>query len=197
MSRNGKKPRAKQVQKAMARAQEKERARVAVHISRLQQLNKGDQDPHIQKLYQQVDLLVQGHNELATACNTNWKGFSDSIQHLDSRVGAMMLVLDDIVRDGVEGVTRLDALALGLHESAEHPQLGGVHWPGYIRTYLKRVEAELAELKARHQAAAQKEPFDPLITPTTEETEPEEVVFGGKDEDNGEAGTGHATGTEG
>lgn len=200
MSRNGRsRPRPAQVKKALARAQEKERAKVAVHLNRLQQLQEGDQNPHIQKLVQQINLLVEGHNNLATACNANWKGFADSIQHLDARVGAIAQVLDDIVKGGIENVTRLSAIE-SPDGNPENPMVGGVHWPGYIKMYIDRVTTELAELKARQQAQAeseQAEPFDPLITPKQEEAEPEDVVFGGKDESNVEAGTGSATGTEG
>jgi hypothetical protein len=205
MSRNGRnRPRPAQVKKALARAQDKERARVAVHIDRLQQLQAGDQNPHIQKIFQQINLLVEGHNSLATACNANWKGFGDSIQHLDARVGAIAQVLDDLVRGGIPNITTLSALE-SPDGKFDNPMVGGVHWPGYIKMYIDRVTVELAELKARHQAQAeasqagateQTEPFDPLITPNQEEAEPEDVVFGGKDEDV-EAGTGSATGTEG
>lgn len=199
MSRNGKnrKPRPRQVQKALLRQQEKERARVAGHVLKLQQLQAGDQSPHIQQINKQLELLVRGHNELAEAYNKNWQGFANSIQHLDSRVGAIMLVLDDIARGGLEEVTKLDAEALGLHKGAEHPQLGGVHWPGYIHTYLKKVEAELEQYKKQAEAA-QTVQFDPLITPPTVEDEPDtdDVVFGGKDED-GEASSGLSTGTAG
>lgn len=200
MSRNGKnrKPRTKQVQKALQRQQEKERAKVAGHVLKLQQLQAGDQSPHIQQINQQLDQLVKGHNELANAYNTNWTNFANSIQHLDARVGAMQLVLDDIVRTGIQEVTKLDAEALGLHEGAEHPQLGGVHWPGYIRTYLKKVEAELALLKQQGEQA-QAAPFDPLLTPEAPEAEAEtdDVVFGGKDDEDGEASSGLSTGTTG
>lgn len=207
MSRNGRrtKPRAAQVQKALARAQEKERAKVAVHINRLQQLEAGDKNPHIQQLTEQMQRLVDGHNNLVAAYNTNWKNLTNSIQHLDSRVGAMALVLDDIVRGGIENVTKLSVIE-SPDGSPEHRSVGGVHWPGYIRMYLKQVEAELEMLKEQQQAEAeatqaaaapQAEPFDPLITPPEDQTE-DDVVFGGKDEqEDGEASTGQSTGTSG
>lgn len=209
MSRNGqrKMPRAKQVQKALARAQEKERAKVAVHLDRLSKLNEGDNDPHMQELRRQMQLLVDGHNNLVTAYNTNLQNFGNSIQHLDARVGAIFIVLDDIVKRGISDVTTLGPIDLGIHEGVEHPQLGGVHWAGYIRMYMKKVEEDLALLKQQQQEAAaavqdsavpQAEPFDPLITPEEEPTEDDsnDVVFGGKDADV-EASTGHATGTPG
>lgn len=199
MSRNGKNrksPRAKQVQKAVQRQQEKERARVAGHLLKLSQLEGGDKNPHIQQINQQLSQLADAHDNLATAYNNNWQGFANSLQLLDARVGAIMLVLDDIVRDGIQEVTKLDAEGLGLHSAAQAPQLGGVHWPGYIHTYVKKVEAELAKLKEAHAAAAPPEgsdepqtaPFDPLITPEMDDTPEDEVVFGGK-EDNGQVGT--------
>lgn len=189
MSRNGQRKRnvrAKQVQKVLQRRQEKERHKVASHILNLQQLQAGDQNPHIQQHAQQLELLIKAHNELATAYNKNWQNFSQSIQMLDTRVGAMMLVLDDIIRSGIEEVTKLDAEGLGLQAGAEHPQIGGVHWPGYFHTYLKKIEAELALLKTQAEAA-QAVPFDPLITPPEINEEEADVVFGGKDGSDGEA----------
>lgn len=196
MSRNGqrKKPRPAQIQKALARRQEKERAKVAGHIKHLQDLDAGDKNPHIQELKQQLALVIKGHNELVTAYNTNWRGFGASIQHLDSRVGAIALVLDDIVRGGVDNVTKLSAVDLGLHDAAQNPKVGGVHWPGYIKMYLDQVTAELAILKEQREQqgldAPQTKPFDPLITPEEEPDDDNDVVFGGKDSSDGEASTG-------
>lgn len=193
MSRNGQKnrPRPSQVKKALARQQEKERAKVAVHIKKLQDLDAGDKNPHMQELKQQLQLLVNGHNDLVNAYNQNWHSFGASIKHLDSRVGGIVLMLDDLIRGGVDNVSKLGPLDLGLHEAAEHPALGGVHWPGYIKMYVNKVEAELAALKEKHASEApQVVPFDPLITPEGEESpEDADVVFGGKDND-GEASTG-------
>ena len=152
MSRNGQRnrPRPSQVKKVLERQQAKERAKVAQELLKLQQLDAGDKNPHVQELKQQLALVVKGHNELVTAYNSAWQGFGQSIQHLDSRVGAMALVLDDLMRGGIDNVTKLSAVDLGLHEAAEHPTVGGVHWPGYIKMYLKQVEAELATLKEKH-----------------------------------------------
>lgn len=197
MSRNGQRnrPRPSQVKKVLARQQAKERAKVAQEIHKLQQLDAGDKNPHVQEVKQQLALVVKGHNELVEAYNRNWQGFGQSIQHLDSRVGAMSLVLDDIVRGGIENVTKLSPVDLGLHEAAEHPTVGGVHWPGYIKMYLKQVEAELALLKDKHASEAQQtEPFDPLITPeddADESADYSDVTFGGKDgSSDGETSTG-------
>lgn len=199
MSRNGqrKRPRPSQVKKVLARQQEKERAKVAVHINRLQQLNAGDQNPHLQQLKEQLQLVVTGHNELVEAYNRNWQGFGNSIQHLDSRVGAIAMVLDDLVRGGIENISKLGPLEAS---SSDHPTVGGVHWPGYIKMYVKQVEAELAELKAKHESAApQTQPFDPLITPEGEEesAEVDDVVFGGKDSNDVEASTGQEASASG
>lgn len=190
MSRNGQRtrPRPSQVKKAMERQQEKERAKVALHIKKLQDLDEGDKNPHIQELKEQLRLVVKGHNELVEAYNRNWQGFGNSIQHLDSRVGAIAMVLDDLVRGGIDNISKLGSLEAS---SIDHPTVGGVHWPGYIKMYLKQVEEELAELKAKHSAAPQTEPFDPLITPEGEDqTESDDVVFGGKDSSDGETSTG-------
>jgi len=191
MSRNGQRnrPRPSQVKKALARQQEKERAKVATHIKRLQDLDAGDKNPHIQQLNQQLQLVVKGHNELVEAYNANWQGFGNSIQHLDSRVGAISLILDDLVRGGVDNISKLSALEA---PSLQHRSVGGVHWPGYIKMYLTQVNEELEELKAKHASAApQTEPFDPLITPEGEtESADDDVVFGGKDSSNGETSTG-------
>lgn len=183
-----------QVKKAVERQQEKERAKVAAHVHKLQQLAEGDQNPHIQQLSQQLELLVKGHNDLANAYNVNWKNFADSIKHLDARLGAMAIVFDDFVRGGVENVTKLTAV-----DAPEgHPAIGGVHWPGYVALYMKKVEEELAQLRAQAEAAqnAQIAPFDPLLTPVPQdEAEPEEV-FGGKEYD-GEASPGLQTSATG
>lgn len=192
MSRNGQKsrPRPSQVKKVLARQQAKERVKVAEHIHKLQQLDAGDKNPHLQELKQQLQLVVNGHNDLVNAYNSNWAGFGNSIQHLDSRVGAIALVLDDLMRGGLENVSKLSSIEA---PTPDHPTVGGVHWPGYIKMYLKQVEAELALLKEQHSSAApQAEPFDPLITPTPEELEHSgDVVFGGKDDTDGEERTGH------
>lgn len=197
MSRNGqqrKSPRPKQVQKALARKQEKERVKVAGHIHHLQQLDAGDKNPHIQELKQQVRLLVDGHNEFVTAYNNNVAGYGNALQHLDIRVGALCIVLDDIMRGGLDNVTRYTAIDTN---NVADPSVGGVHWAGYMRMYVKKMEEDLAKLKAQ-QETAQVVPFDPLITPSTsEETEDgNDVVFGGKDE-NGEDSSGLQTSATG
>jgi hypothetical protein len=201
MSRNGqrnKKPRAKLVQKALARQQEKERAKVAVHIKNLQDLDAGDKNPHIQELKQQLQLVVNGHNDLVTAYNQNWHGFGASIQHLDSRVGAIALVLDDLMRGGLDNVSKLGPLDA---PSPDHPTVGGVHWAGYIKMYLNQVALELEEIKVQRAAAEAASPvhFDPLITPPEIQTEDDanDVVFGGKDNDDVEASTGQAASAPG
>lgn len=188
MSKNGqmkRRVRAKQVQKLMARKQEKERAQVAKHVLNLQQQQAGDQNPHIQDINRQLAALVQGHNELVTAYNANWKNFSESIRQLDARLGALFLVLDDLVRGGVDNVTKFTEADVS---EPGHPAVGGIHMHAYVRLYLKRAEEEFAALKAQAEAA-QPPPFDPLVTPpgTAEESEAD-YVFGGKeDSTNGEA----------
>lgn len=192
MSRNGQKkrsPRPAQVAKIQARALAKERKKVAGEVLKLQQLEAGDRDPHIQELRSQVQALLKGHNELVTKYNDNTKGMSQAIQHLDARVGAMMFVLDDIVRGGITNVTKLSPLEA---PSPDHRTVGGVHWQGYVHMYLKQLELELDELRAKSEAP------ELLVTPEPEETEDDEpVVFGGKDDGDGEASTEHATGTAG
>lgn len=194
MSRNGqkqKKPRPSQVAKIQARALVKEREKVAVEVHRLRQLEEGDKNPHIQELRKQVSVLLAGHNELVTKFNSNAQGMAQSIQHLDARVGAMMFVLDDIVRGGVGNVSTMSAMEA---PSPGHRTVGGVHWQGYIHMYLKQLEMELEELRAKNEAAG----AEPLRTPEAEAIEDDEpVVFGGKDDSDGEASTEHATGTTG
>ncbi len=190
MSKSGqmkRRVRAKQVQKVLERKQEKERAAVAKHVHLLQQQQAGDQNPHIQQLSQQLEHLVKGHNDLVTAYNVNWKNFADSIRQLDARLGALALVVDDLVRGGVDNVTRLAAADV---PTPDHEAIGGVHWHAYIRLYVKKVEEDLARLKAQ-EAAAQEAPsvdFDPLITPPAVDEDTDADVFGGKDNGfNGEA----------
>ncbi len=196
MSRNGKKaPRKAVMEKALLRRQVKEREKVAEHVHRLQQLKAGDESPHIQDLNRQMAALLKGHNELVTAFNGNIRGFADSIQHLDSRVGALAMVLDDLVRKGPEGILTLPASDLK-NAGPDHPAVGGVHWPKYISMYLKQIEGELQQLRER-QDAAKAVQLDPLITPPELVDEDEEpVVFGGK-EDDVQDSPRESTGTEG
>lgn len=166
---------------------------MAEHVHRLQQLAKGDADPHIQQLRTQYTELVQGFNNYVEGYNHNIKVFTDTLAELDSKIGAIALVVDDLVKDGVAGVTRLTELDAGENTEA----VGKVHWLAYITHYTQQVRAEVDRAKAA-AVEVQKAPevqFDPLITPPAIEPEEEEetvsVVFGG--DSDGQDSPGYAT----
>lgn len=91
------------------------------------------------------------------------------MQHLDVRLAALMLAVDDLVKGGVENVTRL------VEEDEEGGPLGGVHWEAYIRLHISKIKEQLAAQQARAAAAAE---------PAEEETplaRPGDHIFGGDD----------------
>ena len=184
MSRNGQKKRnvrAKVAQRNLARQVAKERKKVAVEVNKLQLLTQGDQNPHIQQLIKQYNQLLEGHNELVKAFNANHQVYSNSLQHLDARVGATRLVIDDLVA----GLSKYapDCLSELTRQSVDGAvALGGVHWLAYIKHYLDTVKKELE--KAQQEASS----AGSLITP---EVEPngDDVVFGGTEDTDVEVST--------
>lgn len=185
MSRNGqrrKNVRQKVIQRNLERQAERERKKVAVEIRKVQRLETGDNDPHIQGLQSQINQLLEGHNRLndghnslVGAHNTNFDVYSKAMTHLDARLGALVLAVDDLVL----GLAKVSSAFV---ENVTRGEDGRVHWRAYIKHYLDNVKSEL-ERQGDQQTAAQVR--DPLLTP--EEEAPlttNDVVFGG---DQGEA----------
>lgn len=166
MSRNGQKRtnrklRSSVVAKRLESQVRKERTKVAKEITKLQQLAAGDHDPHIQQLNANIQELLKGHNAAVSGFNQNFLAYSKAIQHIDVRIGALMLVIDDLVKGGVADVTRKE-------------EGGGVHWEAYIKHHINKLKEQL-EAQAAQQAAE---------APTDDESalaQPGDVVFGGDD----------------
>ena len=159
------------VRKNLARKAASEREAVAKELHKLQALNSGDADPHIQELRKNFEVLLAGHNEMVEASNRNAEAYSKAFQHLDLRVGALQLALDDVVRD-LRSVqhTKVISHVPGLAEK--------VDWPAYIKARLYAIKVEMAKAQegAKLQEAPVAAPEDSI-----EETSMD-VVFGGQDE---------------
>ena len=174
MSRNGQKRsnrklRSSVVAKRLEKLAKKERTEVAKEVTKLQQLAAGDADPHIQQLYRQFKELLDGHNHAVTGFNQNFQAYSKAIQHLDARLSALMMVVDDLVSGGVDNVTRL------VDDEKEGGSLGGVHWEAYIRLHISKIKEQLAAQQAQAAAATESaEEETPLARPG-------DHIFGGDD----------------
>lgn len=163
MSKSGrkknKKIRAKVVASRLEHQAQRERTKVAREVNKLQQLAAaGDINPHLQPVIQQVELLRQGHNSCIEAFNSNFASYGNAIQHMDTGLGAIMLVLDDLVAGGAENVTRRA-------DSLEHGQ--GVYWEAYIALHLKKVAEKIEASKLQ------------LTTPEPNGSDAGDVIFGG------------------
>lgn len=178
MKKNGKKVRPKVAQRVLQRQQEKERAKIAKEVDKLQQLNAGDSNPHIQQLQSNLSELTKHHNELVDAFNSNNRNYNNQLQHLDMRLGAAYSVLQDMFDGNVQSRTMQ---VEGVDKTLR------IDWPAYIENYLETVRAEVAkQLAAEKEAAVQTAPVEvleesPLITPLVDEPESDEpdTVFGG------------------
>lgn len=111
----------------------------------------------LELLHRQVALLTKGHNDLVEAYNARTKTFMESFQQLDLRVGAMQLVLDDMVQSSVTTIEK-DGKKV-------------VHWEAYQLYYQKLLSESLMALKGASSE-------EKLITPEVPEAS-EDVVFGG------------------
>lgn len=185
MSRNGqqqRKIRPKVVKKRLERKQDRERKKVAHHILNLQQLSEADKNPAILELRQQLEANRKGHNELAQAFNKNFRTYSDAFQHLDARIGSLMLVTNDLVEllHG-KGLLNEDVLTTtivkGLDDKGAETEKHQPYWEAYIAHYLKLIKAA-ADKDAADAAAAQ-----PLIesTPSDPDSDYADTTFGGED----------------
>lgn len=105
-----------------------------------------------------MGLLVKGHNDLVEAYNKNMQMFiGPSMAAFDERIGAMQLVLNDMVVG--EQVT-----------THEVDGKKAVHWEAYGLYYRKK----LSDAALNNDIAT-----DKLITPETPEVS-DDVVFGGE-----------------
>lgn len=105
--------------------------------------------------------------------------FSNITQHLDSRVGALFLAFNDLIRGGFINVTKENALP----GEAPDVELGpGVNWEAYIKFHLQEAQKAMEAFRAEQAAKVQ------LITPdgaaevATDAEQPTDVIFGGDQE---------------
>lgn len=143
MSRNGqqRKIRAKVVKQKLDRQQGKERRKVARNILNLQQLGEADKNPVIQELKLQLEANRKGHNELAQAFNTNFRAYTDAFQHIDARIGSLMLVMNDIVELlHSRGMLGEDILTTVAFPNGDAPGKRQPYWEAYIKHYLGLVK---------------------------------------------------------
>lgn len=158
---------------------------------KLQALQAGDKDPHIQELYAQHNKLLEAHNALVTGTNNNFSIYNRSIQELDSRIGAVFSVVQDIV-DSIEDATKASSDDYLVRLTRTTVKVGDVEsvrvdWMHYINNHIALVKAEIAKLQEAQRAIEAKlvAETEPLITPqASEETAPEgdedePVEFGG------------------
>lgn len=142
---------------------------MAKEVHKLQQLNVGDTNPHVQQLRQNYVELATAHNNLVDAFNKNFNIWNGVIANMDERVGALTL------------------LGEVLGAAAQLPPL-----EYYLQQYKKAVAEEAAKIQAAQAALGvdsgefQKVPVlvppEPLITPVVEEPEDTDEVdsdFGG------------------
>jgi hypothetical protein len=177
--------RQKVVADKLKRQSGKERTKVAKELHKLQQLGAGDLNPHIQQLRLESKNTRDGLNGLIQAFNTNFQSYGGAMQQLDARLGAMALVVDDLVECLASAGTPLPELTVLKNEAGRT----SVHWEAYIKHYIDNVRAELlmrAEAAAKEEQVGAipggEEPatLDPLFTPETpEESTHTDVVFGG------------------
>lgn len=169
----------------LKRQSDKERTKVAKELHKLQQLGAGDLNPHIQQLRLESKNTRDGLNNLIQAFNTNFQSYGGAMQHLDARLGALSLVVDDIVSSLAASGVALPELTVVQNEAKTL-----VHWEAYLKHYIDNVRAELLARAAAAAEAEQKvgatpggeEPaiLDPLFTPEApEESTHTDVVFGG------------------
>jgi hypothetical protein len=193
MSRNGqqqRKIRAKVVKKKLERQQAKERGKVARHLLNLQQLGEADKNPAIIELRNQIEADRRGLNNLIQAHNKNFRAYTDAFQHLDARLGALMLVSNDIVELlHVRGLLDESVLTTTLVRSTDASSGKEIErsqpdWEAYIAYYLKTI-------RDTKEAAAGAEQ---LVESIAEESDDDyaDTTFGGEDPPNVEASSGGA-----
>lgn len=118
-----------------------------------------------QSFVQQFFLLQRGHNELVEAYNKNNVAYRQVLQHLDARIGMIMMAQDDQVRGELKVI--------------EADGKKSVNWPVYFEEYKAIVQAD--EIK-RQKAVEEKTNGNgesPLVTPEPPPAEETVVEFGG------------------
>jgi len=119
--------------------------------------------------------------------------FSQVQQHLDARVGALLLAFDDLVKGGFANVTKVDSLPGSAPEIVLGP---GVGWEAYIKFHLlKAKEAMAAYASQEAQAQALLTPAG-VDAPPTDESQGMDVIFGG-DQEHVEVSTGYEASSQG
>jgi len=167
---------------------------VAKEVHKLQQLNDGDSNPHIQELKAHHNELVKSHNSLVEAFNLNNQKFSNIQQQLDIRLGAAYSAVQDLV-DSLEAVgSGYVSFVRTIPEVGDPKSARRVDWQAYIQQHIETLQVELARIQAEKDTLGEDkidslekleqhltQQGSPLITPAVEETEEEEpaTVFGG------------------
>lgn len=170
MSRSGmkqetRKLRAKTVAKKMQRKTGKERTKVAAEILKLQQLGAASTNPGLEQLSQEARATREGLNNLIKGFNKNASAFANAAANLDARVGALMLVGDDLI-----SLLPADQEAVTTYVDDEGKRK--VHWEAYIKHYVDNVRA----LALRGKEAAEAAEVD------SEDEDDNLTVFGGNHE---------------
>lgn len=107
-------------------------------------------------------------------------------QHLDARVGAQFLVLDDLIKGGFDNVTRVNDLPGNAPERALGP---GINWEAYIKFHLQKAKEAMEALTAQERQQILITPED-ADAPEPTESEGMDVIFGG-DQEHVEISSGH------
>jgi hypothetical protein len=146
MRKPKKSPRSSQVKKFLERRVKKERRKVAAAVLDLQHARAQDPEMAVaQSLTARLDRLESSHNEQAEVLNQNLAAFRAALQHLELRINAIQLVVDDVVADDL---TLLDT-ALPRRVP---------HWVAYQYTALQNIKRELEALKGVGNGSALKAP---------------------------------------
>jgi hypothetical protein len=118
----------------------------------------------------QFQLLSTAHNELVNIYNKNTRAMQQAMQHLELRINALRLVVDDLVAGDV-------TLLPGSHVDFD-PARAKVHWLGYHEYALKQMKEELAQVQA-DTAAVKEANVETLFSEPNQDAGSADVVFGG------------------
>lgn len=187
MNGQKRKLRAKVVASKLKRQSDKERKKVAREIVKIQQLGAEGTNPQLEQLRLEGSSTRSSLNELIAAFNGNSQAYSGAFQHIDARIGAVMLVLDDLTASLTTSGVMLPELTTKVDEPSGRTV---VFWEAYIKHYIDNVRKELEARAAAASAAP------PLYTPEAEQTESNnlDVVFGGNDGEASSRGSESASG---
>jgi hypothetical protein len=127
-----------------------------------------------QQLKDQVELNRKEHGELVEAFNKNFRTYTDAFQHLDTRIGALMLVLNDIVEllhhshSLDENILTTTVVKSAGSNSSIGEDRHQPHWEAYIKFYLKLIQASSADSTINS------------VDDSQDSQDYQEVVFGGE-----------------